>query len=1562
MTFNGFGKSSGPAAPPVSTQNPFAYLPRPSPPTPIPFSSFPPQPSPRELEAPERTYPPPLAFQNNRSVMRPSYLSAAVHRSIEPPPNVGQGQKSFFNGYDAQTHQKPSAVASFLTSQSPAEISPLHDLKRTRSPQLLSTDGDGMRNSRRGDTRPSDLLFNDQRQSVPQRTQSPVVFPENHYSLQKFGPSIGIQRHCKWKVRTQFDRPASYSPGLDNRTGSPGYFSKSWTRQDQSAVLPYDSRKTFATNLVDSQVHESARSPPLQNETSQENPHFIEHDSKRPSVSPPRLNTKSNRISKAPNSEIPLPFARSIDDKAAATKPTNVPKRTRSPTLLSTDQVFQDNSSAQDDVERELQAKAKRLARFKVELSEPVESTSGIGSQKFSVNRHDNSLTGSQRSTGEHSSNVGGDVPNANVLSDFEGPESHTIISGLCPDMCPESERAERERKGDLDQYERLDGDRNQTSKSLAVKKYTRTAEREAELIRPMPILQQTIDYLLYLLDQPYDDKFLGLYNFLWDRMRAIRMDLRMQHIFNLNAITMLEQMIRLHIIAMHELCEYTKGEGFSEGFDAHLNIEQMNKTSVELFQLYDDHRKKGILVPTEKEFRGYYALLKLDKHPGYKVEPAELSLDLSKMTPEIRQTQEVLFARDVASCEPRHLLLYIVVYKITKEDDIENLLEYHGFSIREFEEPYMVKEGPFLNSDNDYPVKCSNLVHKKKSEAIVEDVSSPHVTVSLPGKEVKKVQLVKAYDQEPKPVHSVGAVSGAQATPVHFAGTVSGGQAIDEEMDNTEAVPSPKAATQVMPIVKPSLVIGQQRGDGGPMAAAIPFSWDFSSAHNSPKSLQPRVISVEKPKYSTVFQNTLERNTYSDAKAVSPIASERVDQEEFASSGFDSAMDNSVPQKLFIEDLEDEEGRDSHQDVEIQEVHHSYQDEEAAEAKLKLIFRLWKRRTMKRRELREQRQLASMAALNSLSLGPPIRQNVNQPSTSCKFNIDSIVNERHERQERSLSRLNVSDVIAGTLGARNPTAKCFCWKIILCSQMENPDSNNLQEGGQDGQFTAVPWLLSKLMPTKKDDDDDLVISSSSLSIWKKWVPSQSSGDLTCCLSVVKDAKFDNLNKTVLGANALLFLLSQTISLEIQKFQLHNLLRSLPSGSHLPLLIVTDSHEEDSDSSSIMAEQLGLHDIDKSQVSDFSIVFLANNQQLEGFNGFLSDEKLRGGLQWLASHSPLQPAINCVKTRELVLTQLSSSLEVLDEMGVYEVGPDQCISAYNEALNKAAGKVIAAAEENPTCWPCSEIAFLEKTSYESEVVNSYLPEIGWSSSEKIELLISALRETELPTFDENISWLYRGSKLGNDIEKHKVQLENCLIRYLTESSKMMGLSLATNEARAMIQKNARLELHNSTYYIVPNWVMIFQGVFNWRLMSLSGGAVSTAYVLERHNVDVSTSGADELGIIQGKISSPCFLIHPSLDEMVEAGCGALAEDEAFQPPLEMVVSNGSKAVEAACAINVMEAEMGTDNYMQHISNDSRNGLVVAAEKEDDEADRLSKLLEQCNILQDRIDKKLSIYF
>jgi len=76
------------------------------------------------------------------------------------------------------------------------------------------------------------------------------------------------------------------------------------------------------------------------------------------------------------------------------------------------------------------------------------------------------------------------------------------------------------------------------------VLQYTRTPSREPHLIRPLPVLQVTMNYLLSLINQDYDEGLLRLHSFLWDRMRAVRMDLRMQHVFNREAITMHEQMV----------------------------------------------------------------------------------------------------------------------------------------------------------------------------------------------------------------------------------------------------------------------------------------------------------------------------------------------------------------------------------------------------------------------------------------------------------------------------------------------------------------------------------------------------------------------------------------------------------------------------------------------------------------------------------------------------------------------------------------------------------------------------------------------------------------------------------------------------------------------------------------------------------------------------------------------------------------------------------------------------------------------------------------------------------
>lgn len=80
----------------------------------------------------------------------------------------------------------------------------------------------------------------------------------------------------------------------------------------------------------------------------------------------------------------------------------------------------------------------------------------------------------------------------------------------------------------------------------VLVVQYTRTPSREPHMIRPLPVLQMTMDHLLGLINRDYGEELLSIHSFLWDRMRAVRMDLRMQHIFNREAITMHEQMVNI--------------------------------------------------------------------------------------------------------------------------------------------------------------------------------------------------------------------------------------------------------------------------------------------------------------------------------------------------------------------------------------------------------------------------------------------------------------------------------------------------------------------------------------------------------------------------------------------------------------------------------------------------------------------------------------------------------------------------------------------------------------------------------------------------------------------------------------------------------------------------------------------------------------------------------------------------------------------------------------------------------------------------------------------------------
>lgn len=1339
---------------------------------------------------------------------------------------------------------------------------------------------------------------------------------------------------------------------------------------------------------------------------------------------------------------------------------------TRRTGISSLDATADDHLTPSTELEREEQAKAKRLARFHVELSRPVENTNDfVKTVKSSADKSKQAT-----SVGRTPLRTNDDTDD-NTLVDMDSTALAAIV-GLCPDMCPEPERAERERKGDLDRYERLDGDRNLTTELLAVKKYNRTAERDADLIRPLPILQKTMEYLLSLLDHTYDDSFLGLYNFLWDRMRAIRMDLRMQHFFNQEAISMLEQMIRLHIIAMHELCEYNKGEGFSEGFDAHLNIEQMNKTSVELFQMYDDHRREGVLFSTEKEFRGYYALLKLDKHPGYKVEPAELSLDLAKMSREIRGSPEILFAREVArACRMGNFISFfrlarkatylqaclmhahfaklrrqalaslhsglqngqgipisqVVVWLAMEDEDVENLLEYHGFGLRQYEELYLVKEGPFLNSESDFPSGCSHLVHSKKSQRVVDDVSSGPDCAPT-----SKEKTVFPYTGQPVAgKRDLFLPQNAPAIPPDgrmdldpsFPGPIS--ITPDRQISPLFSDPfSPRAASKLFSSTHPKPLFptdGRKDRFSSVLTAVSPRTGKRDILSKTPKVASPKAEGKTKlvndliaedqdsgvaeiPQKVEMQTDILwsQANTQNTNALAEPIISHPLAdsmslnyssmygaEDDFRAhvSGIGADMDEGTPpdhECLVIgAGLPISSPLSYHEEYEDHSISNGTNDDWLpivmpakkliSDENLKAILRKWRQHAADKRLLREQKNALAVAALCSLSLGPPVHKSTTVSKLAVEeLDIGHAFKERQARKQRSWSRLNVSELSGPILNENNPDARCLCWKLLV-----------LVPTGMESQTNSFvsKWLLRKLMGYGIGDIG-LVVSSAGLSIWTEWI----SFPNACCLSVVRASDQQVIDNDIANSTScIVFVVSESISWEMQKERFNSLLACIPDESNLPLLIFSgDTYNEGYEyASKYIINRLGLNGLNRGKIGSSLVIFLVENYTEDHANGFFDDDKLREGLKWLVSSLPVQPDVTLVKTHELLLEYLNPQLELLNTHVAPGAGPGDCISVFNNAVNQLAEEILAAANANCSQWPAPEIDLLERTSNERIYAEMFLPSIGWSSPSRIQPLLAAINSCKIPEFSYDLSWLNHGSHMGKQIQDQKKLLEECLARYLTESARLLDESQVVTEVNVMVQNCVGLELRDSSYYLAPRWVAIFRRIYNWRLAKLSTGKFSEAYVLTQHLYQ-APAAAGSNGTTQGltantassdavdHIMMPAVSTGITLDEIIEISCDLDAVDaqpvtlaprlpvHVHEEPQALADNNGVHGVDEMYIPRRVELgevmPIETDDKLSRLRVEL--GEVMPIEMDD----KLSRLLEQCTKLQDRIDETLSIYF
>ncbi|XP_047316017.1 SAC3 family protein C isoform X2 [Impatiens glandulifera] len=221
-----------------------------------------------------------------------------------------------------------------------------------------------------------------------------------------------------------------------------------------------------------------------------------------------------------------------------------------------------------------------------------------------------------------------------------------TSIVGTCLFMCPVEERQQRERLRDLSLFERLDGDPRKTSTSLAVKKFCRTISSKhvkASDVRPIHVLEETLNYLLKLLDSK-EHPFEVVHDFIFDRTRSIRQDLTMQNIVNDQVIKMYEKMVRFHIASSHKL--HNSGDNPEISSMCYLNMEQLMKVLASLYHLYEENRKLQYCYSHEPEFYSFYVLLHLD--PSQKPEVESLSLWFRRIPSPIIKSKEMCFARKV--------------------------------------------------------------------------------------------------------------------------------------------------------------------------------------------------------------------------------------------------------------------------------------------------------------------------------------------------------------------------------------------------------------------------------------------------------------------------------------------------------------------------------------------------------------------------------------------------------------------------------------------------------------------------------------------------------------------------------------------------------------------------------------------------------------------------------------------------------------------------------------------------------------------------------------------------
>ena len=194
-------------------------------------------------------------------------------------------------------------------------------------------------------------------------------------------------------------------------------------------------------------------------------------------------------------------------------------------------------------------------------------------------------------------------------LSETINPSKFQRKRGTCMHMCSVHEYSKRLEQ---DIYSAFETDSGKFLHHLAVKEYQRSAadleESQPEDLRPSIILLKTVQYLFIDLLHKHQHNFDEMYDFLWNRTRAVRKDITQQRLCDIKTVTVLETIARFHIFSAYHLTGSA-----TANFEHKYNNENLEKTLTSLRHLYDDLASGKQTSQNEAEFRMYHILLNLN-------------------------------------------------------------------------------------------------------------------------------------------------------------------------------------------------------------------------------------------------------------------------------------------------------------------------------------------------------------------------------------------------------------------------------------------------------------------------------------------------------------------------------------------------------------------------------------------------------------------------------------------------------------------------------------------------------------------------------------------------------------------------------------------------------------------------------------------------------------------------------------------------------------------------------------------------------------------------------------